>query len=115
MTAPPAWPEADEDVLGSCAETFDNVSKSVGAQWQSAIQERSKMFHGVGIWSGKGASAAWRALDKRIDDLEAVKKRLEASAQLFRDSRDAVKRAKEEIIDNVDFANNLIKMILSSD
>ncbi len=115
MTAPPAWPEADEDVVNSCADTFDGVAKTVAAQWQSAVEERSTMFHGVGIWSGKGATAAWRALDKRVDDLEAVKKKFEASAQLFRDSHDAVKRAKEEIIDNVNFANNLIKTILKSD
>ena len=63
MTAPPAWPEVDEDTLRTCAEAFERASTTVGSQVDAAKEQRLEMFGGVGIWSGGGAAAASGALD----------------------------------------------------
>ena len=73
LTDPPAWPEVDEDALQRSADTFDDVSKTVGRQVDSAMQQRVQMFGGVGIWSGGGAHAACTSLDKPIAGHESVK------------------------------------------
>ncbi len=84
MTDPPAWPEVDEDALQRCADAFDQVSKTVGAQLDSAKQERIQMFGGVGIWSGGGANAASSSLDKTNRGLGIGQRtQLDASAKLF--------------------------------
>ncbi|ORB63015.1 hypothetical protein BST47_21395 [Mycolicibacterium tusciae] len=108
MTDPPAWPEVDETVLDDCARAFEAASKSVEIQWDAAKTERSELFEGGGIWSGGAAGAASTRLDQRIVELETLKGRLSASAQLFRNSRDSVISAKNEIIDNVNKANQTI-------
>ncbi|WP_241566476.1 hypothetical protein [Mycolicibacterium elephantis] len=73
------------------------------------------MFGGVGLWSGGGAISANAALDKRIADIQAVKGKLDASEQLYRDSVISVTSAKNGIIDNVDLAHELIDIILRAD
>lgn len=70
------------------------------------------MFEGVGLWSGKGATAASKKLTERIYDLETAKDQLKASATLFHNSSDAVISAKNQIIDNVAVANKVIEDIL---
>ena len=84
-------------VLDTCAQNFKTASETVETQWDAAKGERSTLFEGAAPWSGIGASAAWRTLDKRINDLESVKNQLKASAQLFSDSHQAVTRAKDAI------------------
>ena len=111
MTDPPAWPEADEDVLKNCRDAFEDVSKTLGAHLDSAKQERTQIFGGVGIWSGGGANAASSSLDKRIADLESVKERLEGSAKLFSNSATAVVGAKDQIINNVEAANKILDWV----
>ena len=111
LTNPPAWPEVDEDVLRTCADAFDNASKAIGAQLDSAKQERTQMFGGIGIWSGGGADAASSSLDKRIADLESVKEKLDASAELFSNAVTAVVNAKNQIISNVEIANKMLDWV----
>lgn len=115
MAAPPAWPDVDEDVLHACADAIGIVSNTLGAQLDAARQERSALFGGVGLWSGGGAISANAALDKRIADIQAVKGKLDASEQLYRDSVISVTSAKNGIIDNVDLAHELIDIILRAD
>ena len=84
MTDPPAWPEVDEDVLRTCADAFETVSKTVGAQLDAAKQERLQMFGGVGIWSGGGADAAsgcTRQADRGLGVREGAARRLRKAVQ----------------------------------
>lgn len=114
LTAPSAWPDVDETVLDTCAQNFKTASETVEAQCDAAKVERSTLFEGAGLWSGVGASAAWRSLDQRVNDLDSVKNKLKASAQLFSDSHQAVTRAKNAINDIVTIANRDIQDILDN-
>ena len=69
------------------------------------------MFGGIGIWSGGGADAASSSLDKRIADLESVKEKLDASAELFSNAVTAVVNAKNQIISNVEIANKMLDWV----
>ncbi|WP_377042235.1 hypothetical protein [Mycolicibacterium holsaticum] len=111
LTTPPAWPEVDEEVLQSCADAFAAVSHSVQAQLDVARKERTRLFAGVGVWSGKSAAFASAALDRRITDLESVTESLDAAAKLFTDSIAAVVHAKSQIISNVEAANKVLDFI----
>ncbi len=111
MTAPPAWPDVDEDILRGCRDAFDTVLKTVTTQWEAAKRERPQMFEGAGLWSGGAADAAHKALRKRIADLESVKDKLQASVNLFDNCIKEVVDAKNQIIDIVDIAHNLIDKI----
>ena len=114
LTSPSMWPDVDETVLDTCARNFKTASETVENHWDSAKGERSTLFEGAAPWSGMGASAAWRALDKRINDLESVKNKLQASARVFSDSHQAVTRAKDAITDIVTTANGDIQDVLNS-
>ena len=111
MTAPPAWPDVDEDILRGCRDAFDTVLKTVTTQWEAAKRERPQMFEGAGIWSGGAADAAHNALRERIADLESVKDKLQASVDLFDNCVKEIVDAKNQIIDIVDIAHNLIDKI----
>ena len=111
MTAPPAWPDVDEDILRGCRDAFDTVLKTVTTQWEAAKRERPQMFEGAGIWSGGAADAAHKALRERIADLESVKDKLQASVDLFNNCVKEIVDAKNQIIDIVDIAHNLIDKI----
>ena len=111
MTAPPAWPDVDEDILRGCRNAFDTVLKTVTTQWEAAKRERPQMFEGAGLWSGGAADAAHKALRERIADLESVKGKLQASVDLFDNCIKEVVDAKNQIIDIVDIAHNLIDKI----
>ena len=111
MTAPPAWPDVDEDILRGCRDAFDTVLKTVTTQWEAAKRERPQMFEGAGIWSGGAADAAHKALRERIADLESVKGKLQASVDLFNNCIKEIVDAKNQIIDIVDIAHNLIDKI----
>ena len=111
MTAPPAWPDVDEDILRGCRDAFDTVLKTVTTQWEAAKRERPQMFEGAGIWSGGAADAAHNALRERIADLESVKDKLQASVDLFDNCVKEIVDAKNQIIDIVDIAHNLIDNI----
>ena len=69
------------------------------------------MFGGIGIWSGGGADAASSSLDRRIADLESVKEKLDASAELFSNAVTAVVNAKNQIISNVEIANKMLDWV----
>ena len=111
MTAPPASPDVDEDILRGCRNAFDTVLKHRSTQWEAAKRERPQMFEGAGLWSGGAADAAHRALRERIVDLESVKGKLQASVVLFDNCIKEVVDAKNQIIDIVDIAHNLIDKI----
>ncbi|OBA88669.1 hypothetical protein A5633_08580 [Mycolicibacterium elephantis] len=113
MTIPPAWPEVDEDVLRNCGDSFSNASQAVTAQLEFARHERARLFGGIGIWSGRGATAAGSALDKRIVDLESLKGSLDASVKLFNDSASTVVKTKTQIINNVETANEILNWVRS--
>ena len=101
----------DEDILRGCRNAFDTVLKAVTTQWEAAKRERPQMFEGAGIWSGGAADAAHNALRERIADLESVKDKLQASVDLFNNCVTEVVDAKNQIIDIVDIAHNLIDKI----
>ena len=111
MTAPPAWPDVDEDILRGCGDAFDTVLKTVTTQREAAERERPQMFEGVGIWSGGAADAAHDALRQRIADLESLRDKLQASVDLFDYCVREVVNAKNLIIDVVDIAHNFIDRI----
>ena len=111
LTVPPAWPEVDEDTLQQRADAFDSASKTVGAQLDSAKQERAQIFGGAGIWSGEGASVACTSLDKRITNIESVREQLDAAATLFNNSVTAVINAKNQIISNVELATKILDWV----
>ncbi len=117
LTTRPAWPEVDEDVLRESASAFDSVANTVGEKISSAKGERSELFGGgVKLWSGGAASdAANSVLGKRIADLESVKQRLDASAQLFRNSASATSSAKEEITNRTELATDILNWVRDHD
>ena len=111
LTAPPAWPEVDEDLLAAQAESFHRVSMAVGDRVEDLKQERTQLFSGIGIWSGAAAGAAKVAFDARVAELEQVKERMTAAAKLFSDSAIATVTAKNEIRSNVETANKILDWI----
>lgn len=111
LTESPAWPDVDEDILRACGNSFVTVSNTVDKQADSAKQEQARIFGGIGIWAGQGASAAGSSLDTRIADLQAVVGNLNTAANLFSDAVAAVVRAKTEIINNVEVANNILDWV----
>ncbi|WP_457920416.1 WXG100-like domain-containing protein, partial [Mycolicibacter minnesotensis] len=111
MTDPPAWPDVDEDMLEARADVFDAAANLVADQRESAKGERAELFGAVGTWSGAGSTAAARKLDQQISDLDSLVNSLAASAQLFKDCRDAIVRAKNAITDNTIEANQSISDI----
>lgn len=111
LTAPPAWPEVDEDALGTYAHAFERVSSSVGSLLGEAQRERSQLFGGAGIWSGIAAVAARGDLDRRILDLESVKENLDSAAKLFSDGASVTATAKTAITNTVEIANRILDWI----
>ena len=97
--------------MRGCRNAFDTVLKTVTTQWEAAKGERPQMFEGAGLWSGGAADAAHKALRECIADLESVKGKLQASVDLFDHCIKEVVDAKNQIIDIVDIAQNLIDRI----
>lgn len=71
LTDPPAWVDADENILGAFARVFKTVSATVSAQLDKAKNERLEMFEGATIWSGAAAVAANGLFGARIGELES--------------------------------------------
>ena len=111
MAAPPAWPEADEDVLETLSQTFENAASTVRAQSESAQHEQAMMFAGAALWSGGAAGAAHGVLGQRIIELHDLATRLQAAGDLLHNCSEAVKDAKQQISTNVENANNDIASV----
>lgn len=111
LTAPPAWPEVDEDLLRTNATAFEDVSSRVGAQLTDAHRERLQLFGGSGLWSGIAADIASRTLNDRISALESAKRNLDTAAKLLGESVSATVSTKNAITHTVEIANEILDWI----
>ncbi|WP_197501990.1 hypothetical protein, partial [Mycobacterium sp. 1164985.4] len=93
------------------AATFEEASKSVDAKRDLVKQEQTKVFAGVGLWSGIAATVASATLTERILDLEEVKRNLDAAANFLHESAATIVSTKIQITSNVEIANAILAWI----
>lgn len=110
MTAPPAWPEADETALLDAADAFDADKKAVDEQLWAFQQARTRLFDDD-VWSGTAANAANAKHQQQISTLQAHVNGSAAAAKLYRDSAGVVLTTKQQIIENVENAQKLINQV----
>lgn len=107
MTAPPAWPEADESTLLNASDAFDADLKAVDEQLWIFQHARSRLFDDD-AWSGQAADAAHAKHRQQITTLQSHAQGSAAAAKLYRDCAAAVINTKQHIIENVENAQTLI-------
>lgn len=110
MTAPPAWPEADETTLLDAADAFDADRKAVDEQLWTFQQGRTRLFEDE-VWSGTAANVAHAKHQQQIATLQTHVNGSAAAAKLYRDSADVVTSTKQQIIENVEKTQQLIDKI----
>ncbi|ORV12523.1 alpha/beta hydrolase [Mycobacterium celatum] len=110
MTAPPAWPEADETALLDAADAFDADRKAVDEQLWAFQQARTRLFEDD-VWSGQAANAAHAKHQQQITTLQAHVNGSAAAAKLYRDSAGVVVNTKQQIIENVEKTQQMIDKI----
>ncbi|PIB75681.1 hypothetical protein CQY23_19585 [Mycobacterium celatum] len=110
MTAPPAWPEADETTLLDAADAFDADRKAVDEQLWAFQQGRTRLFEDD-VWSGQAANAAHAKHQQQITTLQAHVNGSAAAAKLYRDSAGVVANTKQQIIENVEKTQQMIEKI----
>ena len=93
--------------LMTCAKRSTPSARSVEAQWEAAKSERITDVRG-GRALVRRSRRRRSQLSQRIADLETSEGEAGDIGKLFRDSRDAVIHAKNQIIDNVNDANQKI-------
>lgn len=110
MTAPPAWPEADETTLLDAPDAFHTDRKAVDEQLWAFQQARTRLFDD-NAWSGQAANAAHAKHQQQIDTLQAHVQGSAAAAKLYRDCAGVVVNTKQQIIGNVEKAQQLIDKV----
>jgi hypothetical protein len=110
MTAPPAWPEADETTLLNAADAFDADQKAVDDQLWVFQQARVRLFDDD-AWSGQAANAAHAKHQQQISTLQAHVHASAVAAKLYRNAADVVVSTKNQIIENVENAQQLMNQV----
>lgn len=108
MTAPPAWPEADETTLLDAADAFHADHKAVDEQLWVFQQGRTRLFDDE-VWSGQAANAAHAKHQQQITSLQAHVDGSAAAAKLYRNAAGVVVHTKQQVIENVEKAQQLIE------
>jgi predicted nucleic acid-binding Zn ribbon protein len=112
MTAPPAWPELDETALLKNADAWENDRKTMEAKVSAFQVSRVRLFEGAAAaWSGDAADAAHAKHQTVVADLQAQERGAAAAAKLHRDTAAIVVQTKQQIIDNVEKAQQLIAKV----
>ncbi|MCV7258382.1 hypothetical protein AWC26_18605 [Mycobacterium shimoidei] len=111
MTAPPAWPEIDEDTLRNGAEAFSADHKALDEQLWAFQRGRVTIFQGADAWSGGAADAAQSKHQQQITTLQSQSQGSAAAAKYYSDSVGVVVGAKQQIIANVESAQQLIAQV----
>lgn len=111
MTAPPAWPEVNEDTLRDGAEAFSADHKALDEQLWAFERGQAAIFQDAGVWSGQAADAAHAKHQQQITTLQSQAQGSAAAAKLYSDSVGVVVGAKQQVIANVENAQKLIAQV----
>lgn len=115
MVGPGAWPEFDESVFDQRKEVLSHLKSAVTqarANWDAV---HAKIFNGVFVWFGGGASAAAAKAEQHSKAMEELEKQLTAAIEWSAKAWWTTRNAKKAIADFVWLTRNAITDLLNKD
>ncbi|MDT5391997.1 MAG: hypothetical protein QOE04_5638, partial [Mycobacterium sp.] len=107
MTAPPAWPQTDEDVLQQRSDELRTALNGLSGVVDTWRGKKSAIFNNNG-WFGGAASAAERMVGAEIAKMEELKQRLSHAIAFYDAARQATIDAKNQIVADTNAAQDYI-------